>query len=229
MTSGEEGSQNTMDLGSGVIFLRLLLSALLGGIVGMEREWRNQPAGLRTHLILSLGAALATVVSIELGSGAGSDPARIAANIVTGIGFLGAGVIFRFGISVRGLTTAASIWTTAMIGMAVGAGIYWGAFVATAFLLLSLVILRRLESLFPSGRGSRSVHVSARSAPGIMKEVEAVFDNFGATVNSMDFRRDRSLDRIEVRAVLDTPPNSTPVDLANALRQLEEIIEVEVR
>ena len=218
-----------MDLGSGVIFLRLLLSALLGGIVGMEREWRNQPAGLRTHLILSLGAALATVVSIELGSGAGSDPARIAANIVTGIGFLGAGVIFRFGISVRGLTTAASIWTTAMIGMAVGAGIYWGAFVATAFLLLSLVILRRLESLFPSGRGSRSVHVSARSAPGIMKEVEAVFDNFGATVNSMDFRRDRSLDRIEVRAVLDTPPNSTPVDLANALRQLEEIIEVEVR
>lgn len=218
-----------MDLGSGVIFWRLLISALLGGIVGAEREWRNQPAGLRTHLILSLGAALATVVSIELGSRAGSDPGRIAANIVTGIGFLGAGVIFRLGISVRGLTTAASIWTTAVIGMAVGAGVYWGAFVATGFLLLSLVILRRLESLFPSGRGSRNVHVSARSTPGIMKEVEAVFDGFGATVNSMDFRRDRSLDRIEVRAVLDTPPNSSPVDLANALRELEEIIEVEVR
>ena len=218
-----------MDFGSGAIFWRLLISALLGGIVGAEREWRNQPAGLRTHLILSLGAALATVVSIELGSRAGSDPGRIAANIVTGIGFLGAGVIFRLGISVRGLTTAASIWTTAVIGMAVGAGVYWGAFVATGFLLLSLVILRRLESLFPSGRDSRSVHVSARSAPGIMKEVEAVFDGFGATVNSMDFRRDRSLDRIEVRAVLDTPPNSSPVDLANALRELEEIIEVEVR
>ena len=218
-----------MDLGSGVIFWRLLISALLGGIVGAEREWRNQPAGLRTHLILSLGAALATVVSIELGSRAGSDPGRIAANIVTGIGFLGAGVIFRLGISVRGLTTAASIWTTAVIGMAVGAGVYWGAFVATGFLLLSLVILRRLESLFPSGRGSRNVHVSARSTPGIMKEVEAVFDGFGATVNSMDFRRDRSLDRIEVRAVLETPPNSRPVDLANALRELEEIIEVEVR
>jgi putative Mg2+ transporter-C (MgtC) family protein len=218
-----------MDLGSGVIFWRLLISALLGGIVGAEREWRNQPAGLRTHLILSLGAALATVVSIELGSRAGSDPGRIAANIVTGIGFLGAGVIFRFGISVRGLTTAASIWTTAVIGMAVGAGMYWGAFVATGFLLLSLVILRRLESLFPSGRGSRNVHVSARSTPGIMKEVEAVFDGFGATVNTMDFRRDRSLDRIEVRAVLETPPNSRPVDLANALRELEEIIEVEVR
>ena len=218
-----------MDLGSGVIFLRLLLSALLGGIVGMEREWRNQPAGLRTHLILSLGAALTTVVSLEMGSRTGSDPARIAANIVTGIGFLGAGVIFRYGISVRGLTTAASIWTTGGIGMAVGAGVYWGAFVATGFLLLSLVILRRIEPLLMSGRGSRSVHISARSTPGLMKDVEDVFDGFGATVNSLDFRRDHSLGRIEIRAVLDTPPNSRPVDLANALWQVEEIIEVEVR
>ena len=142
---------------------------------------------------------------------------------------LGAGVIFRYGISVRGLTTAASIWTTGGIGMAVGAGVYWGAFVATGFLLLSLVILRRIEPLLMSGRGSRSVHISARSTPGLMKDVEDVFDGFGATVNSLDFRRDHSLGRIEIRAVLDTPPNSRPVDLANALWQVEEIIEVEVR
>ncbi|MFQ5693612.1 MAG: MgtC/SapB family protein, partial [Nitrospinota bacterium] len=144
-----EGLVNPMvTLGAGVVFLRLLLSMILGGIIGAEREWRNQPAGLRSHLILSLGAALATIVSIELGNRYGSDPTRIAANIVTGVGFLGAGAILRLGISVRGLTTAASLWTTAGIGMAVGAGMYWGAFVATAFLLVGLIILRHVESFF---------------------------------------------------------------------------------
>ncbi len=93
---------------------------------------------------------------------------------------------------------------------------------ATGFLLLSLVILRRIEPLLISDRGSRSLHISARSTPGLMKDVEDVFDGFGATVSSLDFRRDHSLGRIEIRAVLDTPPNSRPLDLANALRQLEE-------
>src|SRR6266542_2054899 len=104
---------------------RLLVAALLGAAIGYEREVHDHPAGMRTHLLVALGSALFTVVSIfGFASGAGQgpvDPSRVAAQIVTGIGFLGAGAIIKYGTSVRGLTTAASLWTTAGIGMAAGA------------------------------------------------------------------------------------------------------------
>ncbi|MFQ5912908.1 MAG: MgtC/SapB family protein [Nitrospinota bacterium] len=218
-----------MELNAGVIFLRLLLSTILGGFVGVEREWRNQPAGLRTHLILSLGAALVTVVSIKLGNQTGSDPTRIAANIVTGVGFLGAGAILRLGISIRGLTTAASIWTTAGIGMAVGAGVYAGAFMATGFVLLGLVILRGLESHIFLAKGTRSIFLKAQYTPDVLKRMEGVLQGFGASIVNMEFRRDRDLERLEIRAVLETGPDLRPADLTNALKDLDEIVEVEIR
>jgi MgtC family protein len=105
------------------VFLRLALAAALGGAIGLEREYRRKPAGLRTNILIALGSALFSVLSFELGSGAGS-PDRIAAQIVTGIGFLGAGAILRSGASVHGLTTAATIWVNAAIGMAAGLGSY---------------------------------------------------------------------------------------------------------
>src|SRR6266853_1344123 len=114
------------------VFLRLLLAAALGGAIGLEREYRHKPAGLRTNMLIALGSALFSVMSVQLGSGAGS-PDRIAAQVVTGIGFLGAGAILRSGENVHGLTTAATIWVNAAIGMAVGAGA-WGVAVATTAL-----------------------------------------------------------------------------------------------
>jgi len=106
------------------VLLRIFVAAALGGAIGLERELRERQAGLRTHLVVSVGAALFTLVSAYGFSGFGSrvDPTRIAAQIVTGIGFLGAGAIIRQGLSVRGLTTAASLWLVAAIGMAAGAG-----------------------------------------------------------------------------------------------------------
>jgi len=108
------------------VLLRLFVAAALGGAIGLERELRERQAGLRTHLVVSVGSALFTLVSAYGFSnfGARVDPTRIAAQIVTGIGFLGAGAIIRQGLSVRGLTTAASLWLVAAIGMAAGAG-YW--------------------------------------------------------------------------------------------------------
>src|SRR5437867_3983926 len=103
------------------MLLRLLLAMLMGGLVGMEREQRDRPAGLRTHLIVCAGSALITLVSSRFG-GDRFDPGRIAAQIVSGIGFLGAGTIFRSGSVVRGLTTAAGLWVVAGIGMAIAAG-----------------------------------------------------------------------------------------------------------
>ncbi|MCX5997744.1 MAG: MgtC/SapB family protein [Chloroflexi bacterium] len=123
--------------------LRLLLAAVLGAIIGFQREKAGKPAGLRTHILIAMGSALFTVVSIY-GFGSAADPSRIAAGIVTGIGFIGAGVIFRGmrGDKVMGITTAASIWITAAIGIAAGAGLYIIAAAAALVTLLVLLIPR---------------------------------------------------------------------------------------
>jgi len=137
-------------LGGWDALLRLVVAAGLGAAVGVEREVREREAGIRTHLLVSLGSCLFTIVSAYgfhefLVGGTNivrADPTRIAAQIVTGIGFLGAGAIIRQGLSVRGLTTAATLWLVAAIGMAVGAGYYSAALIATAGALLSLGPLR---------------------------------------------------------------------------------------
>ncbi len=120
--------------------VRLFAAALLAGAVGLERELAHQKAGLRTHMLVGLGAALFTVVGIEL-----NGDTRIPANIVTGIGFLGAGAIFREGLTVKGLTTAAGLWTVAAIGMATGAGFVKLAVVSTLIAVVVLLALRPID------------------------------------------------------------------------------------
>ena len=134
------------------VLLRLALAAVLGAAIGVERELREREAGLRTHLLVSVGSALFTIVSaygfreflVNGGAVVRADPTRIAAQIVTGIGFLGAGAIIRQGLSVRGLTTAATLWVVAAIGMAAGAGYYSAAVITTVLVILSLWPLRLL-------------------------------------------------------------------------------------
>ena len=125
--------------------LRLAAALGLGAIVGLERELRRQPAGFRTHALVSLGAAIFTVVSAYAFSGIGSDPTRIAAQIVSGLGFIGAGTIIQSRGGVRGLTTAASLWAVAGIGMASGAGLYGVALSGTALMLVVLWLFDRVE------------------------------------------------------------------------------------
>jgi putative Mg2+ transporter-C (MgtC) family protein len=130
------------------VLLRLAVAAGLGGAIGFERELRERQAGLRTHLVVCVGSALFTLVSAYgfedffTATGTRIDPTRIAAQIVSGIGFLGAGAIIRQGLSVRGLTTAATLWLVAAIGMSAGAGYYSGAIIATVGALLTLGPLR---------------------------------------------------------------------------------------
>lgn len=134
------------------LMLRLLLAAGLGAAIGIEREIRRKPAGLRTNMLIAVGAALFTTVSVQLGM-LSRTPDRIAAQIVTGIGFLGAGAILRRDQSVHGMTTAATIWVNAAVGMAAGAGEYVMAAVATAITLVVLAVLQPLESYFERRRG----------------------------------------------------------------------------
>ena len=133
------------------IVIRLCLAFAAGGIVGFERSSRRQVAGLRTHILISVGAALLMILSMWLPQQIGSgDPGRIAAQVVSGMGFLGAGAIIRLGRNIRGLTTAASLWLIAAIGMTIGAGLFIAAGTAAVLALIALFVLNKVEKkIFP--------------------------------------------------------------------------------
>jgi putative Mg2+ transporter-C (MgtC) family protein len=149
------------------VFL-LFIALLLGGIVGLERQWNSHPAGLRTHILVCVGSCLITVLSVQFALGvagtARDTPGRIAANVVVGVGFLGAGAIIREGLTVRGLTTAASIWTTAGIGMTVGCGMPVLGAVVTAMIVGTLILLRPIEGMLHLKLPERDLIVSVVDA-----------------------------------------------------------------
>lgn len=161
---------------------RLIFAALFAAAIGVEREIHDHPAGMRTHLLVGLGSAVFTVISL---TGFGGDGDRVAAQVVSGIGFLGGGAILKFGANVRGLTTAASLWTAASIGMAFGAGGYAVGVVGTIIIVLSLWPLSRVSDWL-RGRGERTLAVRAS-----VTDVEAVggvvsaLTKAGATVESL--------------------------------------------
>ena len=124
--------------------LRLAIALVLGAIIGLEREYHRHPAGLRTMAMVSVGSCLFTLLGAELGN-KNTDPTRIAAQVVTGVGFLGAGAILRHGINIHGLTTAASIWVVAAVGMAVGFGLFILPIICTLMVVVALIVIRPLE------------------------------------------------------------------------------------
>jgi putative Mg2+ transporter-C (MgtC) family protein len=139
------------------ITCRLGLSLFLSGTIGLERAWRGKPVGVRTHVLVSLGSTLIVLISVHMASAAPNvDPTRIASNVVTGLGFLGAGTIMHSGESILGLTTAASLWAVGAIGLAVGSGYYEGAWQAWAFILVTLHVLDRIEKYLVRRVGPRA-------------------------------------------------------------------------
>jgi putative Mg2+ transporter-C (MgtC) family protein len=169
-------ANDVAELSWGNVCVRLVVAGALGAAIGFEREWREQEAGLRTHMLVAMGAALFTMVSAFgfhdiLGSSGPKvlvrlDPSRIAAQIVSGIGFLGAGAIIRNGLTVRGLTTAASLWLVAAIGMAAGADFFSGALIATALTLFALWPLRILGKEFVHRRRPEEKRITLRLREG---------------------------------------------------------------
>jgi putative Mg2+ transporter-C (MgtC) family protein len=165
------------------LVVKLLAAALAGGLVGLEREKHGRPAGLRTNLLVAVGSCVMMIVSEAFAVKYGGfdadttlrlDPARVAAQIVTGIGFLGAGVILKEGASVRGLTTAASLWAVAGLGMAFGMGFFSLGVLGTLFVLLSLTALKRIEPVLNRDR-FLTLSITAADRQGLVEELEAIF------------------------------------------------------
>ena len=157
------------------VVIRLLLASALGGLIGLEREANNRPAGLRTHVLVTVGSALVMLISMhgftDLGMGqSAGDPSRLAAQVVSGIGFLGAGTILRQGNSIQGLTTAASLWVSGCIGLAIGNGYYLGGLATAGIVLFSLLSLGLVEKRAFKSK-YKTLHVISSERPGLLGDI----------------------------------------------------------
>jgi putative Mg2+ transporter-C (MgtC) family protein len=163
---------------------RLVVAAILGGIIGLERQLRHKPAGLRTNMFICFGSAMFTVLSRQL-AGTEADSARIAAQIIPGIGFIGAGSILHSRGSVTGLTTAATLFVVASVGMAAGGGLYLTACFATAMILIALALLGRLERAYELRTIVTTYEVTGRNVDSMLREVNRLLDGEKLTMQSV--------------------------------------------
>jgi len=206
------------------IVLRLCLSAVLGMAIGLERERQNQPAGLRTHTILAIGSCLAMTISINLSiqfqPTVSGDPARLAAQVVSGIGFLGAGAILRYGTNVKGLTTATSLWTIAIVGLAVGAGHYFAAVATTVALLVVLVLLNILEKKLIRVYTTVSVTVTAKGNPELAESLQDALRELKKKVISTGIEHDLEKNTTTVNLVVKAIEDESFEDLQAIIAEM---------
>ncbi len=213
------------------MLIKLFLAALAGGILGIEREKHGRPAGLRTHLLVALGACLMMIISeaffLKYGaegveSAVRLDPSRTAAQIIAGIGFLGAGVIIKEGITVRGLTTAASLWVAAGLGMAYGMGLWGPATFTLGLALVSLIFLKKLEPLIKKDRYLHLL-VVADDRRDIYPELETIFQESNLRIT--DIEGDQNFESGEVRYEFIITQHKKRIgrDLTNLIRHVEGV------
>ena len=223
------------------IVIRLFLGAVLGGVIGFEREVHGQAAGFRTQLLVCVAAVLIMIVSenyyfhlllenpdlLKQDSAFRIDPARIAAGAVIGIGFLGAGAIIKSGFVVRGLTTAASIWIISAIGLAIGAGLYFEGILTSFITIIALLILRKLQKNIRIVQ-YRRVSVSARTSKDAEEKIAAMFSDCGVTVNSIEYERDMTKDEIVFVFSISTKDRDAIKDLFYKLGTIDLVKTVKI-
>ncbi|HEX3011493.1 MAG TPA: MgtC/SapB family protein [Syntrophomonadaceae bacterium] len=195
------------------IIFKLTLACILGGLIGLERESLNRPAGLRTYTLVCVGSALAMVVSLDMYfqyyKSVNADPGRIAAQVVSGIGFLGAGTIMREGATVRGLTTAAGLWVVACIGLAVGAGMYLPAIAATALILFILIYFVKIEERYTGMREYKGLNVVVQDGPGQVGAIGSILGDMGVLIKNIQLSRVEDSDDLEIELLIHIPPHLT--------------------
>lgn len=207
------------------VIFKLALAGILGGLIGLERESLSRPAGLRTYTLVCVGSALAMIVSIDIYlqyyQTVNADPGRIAAQVVSGIGFLGAGTIMREGSTVQGLTTAAGLWVVACIGLAVGAGLYWPAVVTTILILFVLIYFIKFEHRFTGRREYKGVVMVVEDRPGQVGLIGSMLGEMNVLIKNIQLTRLEGND-LEVELLLQIPPNLTVDYVVEQLSEMKE-------
>ncbi|NNU88342.1 hypothetical protein B1691_13780 [Geobacillus sp. 47C-IIb] len=219
------------------IIERTVLAAILGGIVGWERDLRDKQAGVKTHLLVSVGSALIMILSIygfneTIGHwNARFDPARLAHGVISGIGFLGAGVIMRKSNRVSGITTAATLWVVASIGLCVGAGFYVPALVGTVIILINAFVLRGIESKLLSSAKAITIHITVKDGDGIdaLKEISNFFRESKAVIKHIYFLDTKELsdNLVNITFRLKLKSQDNLIGLLTHLRGIEGVEKVE--
>ncbi|MGE5614961.1 MAG: MgtC/SapB family protein [Bacillota bacterium] len=209
------------------ITLRLILAGLLGGIIGYEREHTNRPAGFRTHILVCVGAALVMVTSEYLFAkyNGSIDPARLGAQVVSGIGFLGAGTILRDGVNVRGLTTAASLWAVSCVGIAVGTGFYGGAAAATVIVFLTLIILKKAELRFAKKKRYRAFIVETDDVPGRVGSVISLLEQHNVKISDIQINRNKE-NTIVIRFKSRLPGSTPDMQVIGNIQEIDGVRKV---
>ena len=218
--------------------LRLLVAATLGALIGTEREYHGRSAGFRTQLLVALGSALAMLVSLEFGKLYGQlpssqvlriDPARVAYGVMGGVGFLGAGVIIHYQAGVRGLTTAASLWCTAAVGLACGVGMYGVAVIASFSVIFALFVLSKLDDYIPS-RGTKTLTALVPAGQAdTMARLEKLLAERGAKVVNADYERDFREQTEKITFYLSLAGSVKSADLMCLGDEIEGLIRLSIR
>jgi len=218
--------------GTVATLLKLGVAAVLGALVGLEREATRRPAGLRTHILVCMGSTLIMIVSLDLhavfAGSAAVDPGRIAAQVVSGIGFLGAGTILREGVSVRGLTTAASLWVIAGIGLAVGAGMLIPAAAATVLALATLALLSGVERRLLGGHQITVLTLTIVDVPGQVGRIGAALGASQSNITALSLQPARKAGYVMLEVHVRLGPGLSPAELVERLAQLEGVSAVEM-
>jgi len=215
------------------VAVKMVLAATGGAAIGFEREKHGRPAGLRTHLLVALGACLMMIISeafaLKYQGGADSvlrlDPARTAAQIVTGIGFLGAGVILKEGTTVRGLTTAASLWFVAGLGMAFGLGLIAPALAGTLLALFSLIVLKKIEPVLQKDR-YLCLTVLARERTGLYEELERVFSRHNLRIANQSMDLDLVDEKVRYEFIVTRQRRRIGRELSGEIKEIEDVLRV---
>lgn len=202
------------------IILRLATACLLGGIIGFEREHMHRPAGFRTHILVCVGSALVMITSEyvynHFSASVNVDPARLGAQVISGIGFLGAGTIIKEGVSVKGLTTAASLWAVSCVGLAVGIGFYSGALIATVIIFLTLVVIKKTQKKISSQKSIR-LYIHTQIKKGQVHELSTAIEEFGVKVRRTDFMSNERDGEMVLRYTLDISNQVSVAELIEAV------------
>lgn len=215
--------------------IRVLTAAALGGLVGFEREWSNHAAGLRTHILVCIGSAAIMLLSIYgfnqfvNESNVRMDPARLAAQVISGIGFLGAGAIMRDGSKVSGLTTAASIWVVAAIGLCVGAGFLFAAALTTVIVLISLFVLNKLENQMMRHRRHRQLIIAVIDKPGMIGNVFTQLGEQGIQVTKMSLHnKDEDQPVTEMKLSVKVKSHIRLNQSIELINNMEHVVSIEI-
>lgn len=212
------------------VLIRVLLAGFLGGIIGYERESMNRPAGFRTHILVCVGSALVMCTSQfifeEYNEFANVDPARLGAQVISGIGFLGAGTIIRDGVSVRGLTTAASLWAVSCVGISAGIGFYQGAIITTVIIYITLIVLKEMESLFTKKKRLSILNITTKNTPGQIGTIGHVFGKYNIEIKNIEFINNDHDDYVIVKFLVKIPNNVKKEAVIGDIQEIKGVKEV---